>query len=208
VIKPSFPTKPKPLHLAKLNILMGCLKDRIEVNAQISEYVHKALIGLIDWYNADRGKGLTKLPEFRGFSKTEVGAAVVDSLKKMIRGKKEPAQAAMFFGYLIFKQDSDRVAFLLFGMNEADPSTTILGSAAVTITQMVNAYPSAKWASDAKDQIRAIPFDRRRQALESIAAYRYSPDEVNATLALWSSAEERGSLSIAQKRKKAEIQSN
>lgn len=132
---PVMPKNAKPLQIAKLNLLIACLKDKVEPEAHVSDYVRKSLLSVARLPQAARYKVLGGLVQLNGFAKTEVGGIIVGELKKRVKdGSADVAADSMIVGYRLFNEDMERLDFLMFGLKYADSSLPLLGSAAEIVS--------------------------------------------------------------------------
>lgn len=137
LVKPSFPSKPRLADFGKLNLLIGCLKDKVEPETPIREYVLKSLLGLVEIPASARNFAHV-LPQLRGFSKSHVGNAFVEELKQRFA----KSENQIFVGNMIrvadllFKDDLDRLRFMMLVLTHAKGRATSLGFAAWIFQEM------------------------------------------------------------------------
>lgn len=167
LIKPSFPARPKPSQVRKLDLLIGCLKDKVEPEAYIGDYVRKSLLAL-----TERGQvtGLrTRLTQLGDFARTGVGMAVVDELRKRIveGGKESVARNSVIMGYNLFERTVDRLEFLKVVLIHADEGLTILGGAALALCDDLAQTPEAV-QTEFQMQIQAMPLERRKRIVQHV----------------------------------------
>lgn len=192
VIKPSLPDKPKPLQISKLNLLVACLKDKVEPDPYIRDYVYNSLLHSVEVPAPHRiTRGLTQLD---GFSKTDLGVALIEELKRRIsKESHDVATNSIVLGYRLFKEEVGRLRFLMFALSEADSNIQILGSAAEVVSRLLQSTVDSSIKNEVENQIKAMPFERRRKILASTHAHAGS-SMWRVTVNTWTSPEERSTL--------------
>lgn len=191
LVKPSFPTGPRPLQNAKLNLLLACLTDKVEPEPHIGEYVRRTLLAASE---AQEHRRLL-LARLGGFGKTKIGGMVLQELKERLKSERNDvvARNVILLGYDLNKEAPDQIEYLMFALAKADPKLKFLANAAAAVCNLLKGVVGPT-ASNVMKEIRTMNFDRRLQITTLLRTATFDDKLIRETVELWTSPEERVSL--------------
>jgi len=196
VVEPEFPVNPSSLHLVKLDILLGCLRDKVEPERHIFRYVEKTLLAIVERASETRRyRVLSLLPRLRGFGRTQLGATVYEAMRTLISDSR-PAVAmnAAIFGYSLVRDDVERANHMMYVIEHGPADLPLMGSAGVVVFQLVESAKDSEFENSMRKRVRNVPLDRRKKVVESGRPFTRSLDPF---VSFWMDPEEKGVLKVS-----------
>jgi hypothetical protein len=178
---------PSAERLAKLNVLLGCIKDRAEPAKEIFNFIHDTLLYIVNNATGDQHrKIIAKLTSLKGFSKTALGLELIEELKVLFPNESETiATNASVMAYRMMKDDHDQVALLLEFIKTVNPKFSVIGEAAWAIASSVDGSNEKQWRDMVMAQIHSVPRARRSELLAR-GREILGPDLLKVLLKIWS----------------------
>lgn len=193
LVKPIFPAKATNTQVARFGLLLACLKDKVEPEAHIADYVVRSLIGLAA---ESRELIIRLIPHLGGLAKTRAGNQVLQHVSNQISRTDDDERLGtlVVLGYQLHKDEPERLTFLIQVVTNAVPSLSFLGNVAFRISDMLNHPPMSASRRAVVEEIRALPLDRRVQILNSLVPNRWPANMLGQVVQIWTAAEERSHL--------------
>lgn len=189
----------KARHLVKLNLLIGCLKDKVEPDPHIETYVHKSLLDLAETSRVPLYRLVsTRLTQLPGLAKTKVGCRILGDLRTAL---KEPARQAssnnlVFLGFNMFKDELDRARFMISAFGDVADLKRFPVGALVYTSRTIESLKDTALREELIREARTVPLVRRQSGLERVGLMGYAP-YIKDAINIWTAPEERSTLSRA-----------
>jgi energy-coupling factor transporter ATP-binding protein EcfA2 len=205
ITRPFIPAKLSLAQITKLNTLVRCLKDKIEPEEYIEDYVHRALLQIA------LSKAVTKSQRtlyilysyLAGFAKTKVGCGLIHDITTLLKNSEKASvyDGLIFLGFALQKADRDKAKFVIAALAQLGDPNADLGPTPFVYATAIARDVSSEERDDLIRQARAIPLDRRLKLLASANRYGYSADLLRTLTEFWTNPEERSTLPRGLRRK-------